>query len=191
MSPLEITGAVLGIIYVLLEYRASLWLWLFGFLMDVCYTVIYFQSHYYANGALYIYYMIACLWGASLWLRNRKRAQQQGEEDGVRSMPLRGWIPVAVVSALLTVILAWLLQRMGESQYAWLDGLTAALSCVGMVVMAKKYYQQWLFWIVTNPIYVVFMALSGMYWIAAMYAFYTVISVMGYVRWKKMSLTNK
>lgn len=155
--------------------------------MDICYIIIYFQSDYYANGTLYIYYLLACIWGASLWLRNHKKAQQQGEEDSVKSMPRKAWIPTIVASALLTVLLAWILQRMGESQYAWLDGLTAALSCVGMILMAKKYYQQWIFWIVTDPVYVVFMILSGMYWLAAMYAFYTVISVMGYIRWKKLS----
>ncbi|MCQ2300539.1 MAG: nicotinamide riboside transporter PnuC [Bacteroidales bacterium] len=191
MSPLEIIGAILGIIYVLLEYKASLWLWLFGFLMDVCYTIIYLQAHYYANAALYVYYMATCLWGACLWLRSRKKAQEQGEEDVVKSMPAKGWIPVVLCSAALTVVLAFVLQRMGESQYVWFDGLTAALSCVGMIVMAKKFYQQWVFWIVTNPIYVVFMAMSGMYFLAGMYAFYTIISILGFVRWKKMSVEKK
>lgn len=188
MSTLEIIAASIGIIYVLLEYKASVWLWVAGFMMDICYCYIYFQSHYYANGALYVYYMIVSLWGGILWLRNRKKAQsEQSDADQVRSMPRKEWWPVLGASVVLTVVLAMVLQYFGESEMAWLDGATAALSCVGMVLMAKKYYQQWIFWIVTDPIYVVFMVMSHMYFLAGMYAFYTLISIMGYYRWKKMN----
>mgnify|MGYP003290375234 CR=1 FL=1 len=188
MSTLEIIAASIGIIYVLLEYKASVWLWVAGVLMDICYCYLYFKSHFYANGALYVYYMIVSLWGIMLWLRNRKKAQEeQSDADQVRSMPAKGWLPVVGASIALTIVLAMVLQRLGESEMVWMDGATAALSCVGMVLMAKKYYQQWLFWIITDPVYVVFMLMSHMYFLAAMYAFYTVISIMGYYRWKGLN----
>lgn len=189
LSPLELIGTVIGIVYVLLEYRANMWLWVAGFLMDVCYCIIYFQSHYYANTGLYLYYMVCCVIGGLMWLRNRKKAQEeQSDADGVKSMPLWGWIPVTIASALLTWLLWFVLQQMGESENAFFDGLTAALSCVGMVLMTKKYYQQWIFWIITNPMYIIFMIKAQMYGLAVMYGFYTVISVMGYLRWRRLSV---
>ena len=182
MTPLEIIAAAIGIVYLLLEYRASVWMWLFGLGMDVCYCYLYWQSQCYANAGIYVYYAAMCVWGGLLWLRNLRH-----DEGQVRSMPPKAWLPVGVASVGLTLLVAWLLQFTNESQYLWFDALTAALSIVGMVLMAKKYYQQWVFWLITNPLYVVFNLIIGMPALALMFAVYTVVSVLGIIRWKKMS----
>ncbi len=41
MQTLEIIGAVIGLIYLYLEYKANRWLWLFGVIMPVVYIVIF------------------------------------------------------------------------------------------------------------------------------------------------------
>ena len=157
-------------------------MWVFGLAMDVCYGYLYLRPHCYANAGIYAYYAVVCVWGGLLWLRNIKK-----DEGQVRSLPRRAWLPVILASAALTLTVAWLLHFTDESQYLWFDAVTAALSIVGMVLMAKKYYQQWLFWIVTNPLYVVFNLIIGMPALALMFALYSVVSVMGFAKWKKMS----
>lgn len=179
---IQIIASLIGIIYLLLEYRASVWMWLFGLVMDLLYGWLYLQSHCYANAAIYLYYMVVCLWGGLLWLRRRQR-----EEAPTCSMPRRGWLWVGLASVGLTAGLAWLLNLLGESNYALFDALTAALSIVGMVMMARGYYQQWLVWIVVNPLYVLFNLLVGMPWLALMFGVYSVVSVMGFRRWKRLS----
>ena len=41
---LDITTTVLGLAYILLEYRASVWMWLVGFLMQALGIVLYYQK---------------------------------------------------------------------------------------------------------------------------------------------------
>ena len=40
---LDIVTTVLGLAYILLEYRASVWMWLVGFLMQALGIVLYYQ----------------------------------------------------------------------------------------------------------------------------------------------------
>jgi nicotinamide mononucleotide transporter len=190
MTTIELIGALLGIAYVLLEYKASMWMWLFGFLMDICYCYVYFNGHLYANATLYVYYLVMCIVGAAAWMRNRKKAQREDSKaDAVRSMKPWGWISVAGMTAALTLLLVYALSALAESQTVWLDALTSSLSCVGMILIAKKYYQQWLVWIIVDPVYVVLSLRTAMYPLAAMYLFYTIISIMGYIRWKRLNKT--
>ncbi len=65
MQTLEIVGAVIGLVYLYLEYKANRWLWLFGVIMPVVYVVIFYQSKFYADMGINIYYFLASIWG---WL---------------------------------------------------------------------------------------------------------------------------
>lgn len=41
---LDITTTLLGLLYILFEYRASVWLWFVGFLMQALGIVLYYQK---------------------------------------------------------------------------------------------------------------------------------------------------
>lgn len=184
MSAIELVGAAVGLIYLYLEYRANRWLWLFAALMPLFYIYINFKGHYYANGALNVYYLLVSLYGAVAWLRHKDGAG--AEETNLCSLPRKWWLPVVAATLVLFVVLTWLLQALGESHVAWLDGATSALGVVAMLLMAQRYYQQWLCWIVVNPMLIVMYAVGGNYPSAVLYVVYSVVSVMGFLRWKKL-----
>ena len=46
---LDIVTTVLGLAYILLEYRASLWMWVVGFAMQALGIVLYYQKGLYAD----------------------------------------------------------------------------------------------------------------------------------------------
>jgi len=64
---LDITGAVLGIIYILLEYRASIWLWPVSIVMPLVDMMLYFEAGLYADFAMAIYYALAAVYGYIMW----------------------------------------------------------------------------------------------------------------------------
>lgn len=183
MSFVEAVGAVVGIIYLVLEYKANAWLWLFGLLMPLFYIYLFFKNTLYANAAINIYYVAASVYGLLCW-RGLIGSKGQGESP-ITSMPKGLWLPLAAIVLGLAGLLGWLLGYLGESQAALLDGFTSALSVVGMWMLAKGYYQQWLCWIVVEPVMVVMSIITGMYPTAVMYLVYCVIAVMGYLRWKR------
>ncbi len=185
VSLLELLGAAIGIVYLYLEYRANRWLWLFGALMPLLYICINFENGFYANGALNIYYLVISIYGAVAWLRTKGSAAG-AEETRLCSLPRRRIVPVVLVSMVLSVSLSLLLRLSEESEMAWLDGITAALGVVGMWLMTQKYYQQWLCWIIVNPLLLAMYLLHGNYPSALLYAAYSVVAVMGYRRWRNL-----
>ena len=54
-----------------------------------------------------------------------------------------------------------------------------------MWMLAKKYYQQWIVWIIVEPIIIATALQAEMYATALLYVVYTVIAVMGYFKWKR------
>ncbi len=185
VSLLELPGAAIGIVYLYLEYRANRWLWLFAALMPLLYIYINFENGFYANGALNIYYLVISIYGAVAWLRF-KGSDTGAEETHLCSLPRRRTVPVVLIAIVLSVALSLLLGLLEESEMAWLDGITAALGVVGMWMMTQKYYQQWLCWIVVNPMLLAMYLLNGNYPSALLYVVYSVVAVMGYRRWRTL-----
>lgn len=185
----EALGAIVGIIYLLLEYKAHPWLWFFGLLMPLFYIYIFFSQHLYANAAINVYYVGASVYGILCW--RGIIGSKKEEESPISTMPRRALLPILAATAALTILLAIVLNKLGESQAIWLDGFTAALNIIGMFMLARGWYQQWICWIIVEPVMVVMSLIIGMYPTAVMYLVYCVIAVMGYLRWKREYHTHK
>ena len=54
---LDFTTAALGLAYIILEYRASIWMWAVGFVMQALGIVLYYQKGLYADCGMEFYYI--------------------------------------------------------------------------------------------------------------------------------------
>ena len=194
----ELFAAVIGLGYIYFEYKGRWPMWLLGVVMPLCYVWIYFRSGLYANATLNVYNVVISIYGLHCWLHGG----EEGGEAPITSMPRR-WTPWVIgVIIVMAGGLTWLLSLLGESEALWgitpdgsspkwlqlqagLDGLTASLSIVGMWMLARKYYQQWLCWLLVEPLTVVMCLAAHLWATAVLYAVYMVVAVMGYVKWKR------
>ena len=60
---LQIIGLILGLLYLWLEYKANIWLWLIGIIMPIVHGILYLTSGLYADAAMNVYYVVAGLYG--------------------------------------------------------------------------------------------------------------------------------
>lgn len=77
MHWLDITTTILGLAYILLEYKASMWLWLIGFVMEVLDIVLYYQSGLYADCGMEFYYLFMTVYGVWAWKFGKKHNQRR------------------------------------------------------------------------------------------------------------------
>ena len=70
---LQIVGTILGLLYLWLEYRANIWLWIVGAIMPVVHGTLYLTSGIYADAAMQLYYVAAGIYGLVVWMRSDKR----------------------------------------------------------------------------------------------------------------------
>ena len=184
---IEVVGAVIGLAYLFFEYRASIWTWVFGVLMPIVYVYLFFRNGLYANMSINIYYIVASVYGFVAWRRART---DEAQDTRIESCPRRYAVPLLVVIAVLTGVLTFVLMQLKESQFPLLDGLSASLSIVMMYMLSRRWYQQWILCIVTEPIMVALGLLTGMYATSIMYTVYLIVAIMGYFKWRKTNRTQ-
>lgn len=191
---LEIIGTLVGLLYLWLEYRASIYLWIAGIVMPAIYIFVYYEAGLYADFGINIYYLGAAIYGWMMWrygrfLRKklgRKEASAEAEELPITRMPLRYLPALAGVFIIAFLGIAWILIDFTNSDVPWLDSFTTALSIIGMWMLARKYVEQWWAWIVVDAVCVGLYIYKGLDFTAALYALYTIIAIFGYFKWKKM-----
>lgn len=187
-SALDIIGAVIGLFYVISEYRADRWFWPLCLLMSAFYIVIDFSSGYYANGGICVYNFLMSIYGILVWkgiVHSREK-----KERPIGSCPRRYWVWIVCSIAVLSLFFWWLLGNLGESRYPLWDGLSASLTVVGMVMLSQKWWQQWFCWMIVEPIMVVLFWLSGNYASALLYVVYEVVCIFGVVSWRRRMVVD-
>ena len=70
---LDLLTTILGIIYLLLEYRASTWLWIVGIIMPLLDVWLYATHGLYGDAGMAVYYTLAAIYGLVVWKFGRKR----------------------------------------------------------------------------------------------------------------------
>lgn len=187
MEYIEIAGAVIGLLYLYLEYRASVYLWPVGVVMPLFYIYIFFVSRFYADMGINIYYLFASIYG---WIRwNKSASQKQGL--AITHMPFRYWSVALLALSILFAGIAWILIRFTDSPVPFGDSFTTALSIVAMWMLANKYIEQWGLWIVVNVVSCALYAWKGLYPTALLYVVYSIVPVFGYFKWKQLMLSEQ
>jgi nicotinamide mononucleotide transporter len=182
---LDITTTILGLIYIILEYRASILLWLVGIIMPALDIVLYYTHGLYGDAAMAVYYTLAAIYGWIVWKFGHKHQQKEGEEMPITHMPKRLY-PATILFFVVAWVVTWfVLSHYTNSNVPVLDGFTNALSFVGLWALARKYLEQWLFWILVDAVSCYLYIIKGIPFKASLYGLYVVIAVMGYFKWKK------
>lgn len=183
---LDIITTVLGLIYILLEYRASIYLWAVGIIMPALDVWLYWSHGLYGDAGMAVYYTLAALYGYAVWKWGRKRNQSEKEEMPVTRMRRRLYLPALLFFVAAWALTYWVLVTFTNSTVPVLDSFTNALSFVGLWALARKYIEQWFFWIVVDAVCFYLYIGKGIPFKAALYGLYTVIAIAGYYKWKKM-----
>ena len=193
---LEIMGTLVGLLYLWLEYRASIYLWIAGIIMPAIYIFVYYDAGLYADFGINIYYLGAAIYGWMMWkygsflrrkvLRHKKSIQGGEEELPITPMPVRHLLPLTAVFIIALLGIAWILIEFTDSNVPWLDSFTTALSIIGMWMLARKYVEQWWAWIAVDAVSTGLYIYKGLDFTAALYGLYTIIAIFGYFKWKKM-----
>ncbi len=179
---IEIIAAAVGFVYLVLEYRVSSLLWVFGIVMYALYVFVFFSKGVYAQMAIDVYYLVVSVVGLLRW---GGKKQPQGESQ-VLSMPRKMFLPVISVTVALCVFMPWFLHSFTDEEVWLLDGISAGLGMTAMWLLTKKYYQQWIFWIIFNPMVLAISVVQQMWGTVCLYVVYTIIAVLGYFKWKKI-----
>ena len=180
---LDITTTLLGLLYILFEYRASVWLWFVGFLMQALGIVLYYQKGLYADCGMEFYYLSMTVYGYWKWIHG----SAEKKELPITRFPRKLIIPWLVLILAVWGIIYWLLITFTNSNVPAADSFTTALSIVGIWALAHKYLEQWFIWIAVDVVTCVLYFYKDIPFKAGLYALYVIIAIFGYKKWKRMT----
>lgn len=183
---LDLLTTFLGIIYLVLEYRASTWLWIVGIIMPLLDVWLYATHGLYGDAGMAVYYTLAAIYGLVVWRFGRKRGQAAHQPMPITHMKRRHYLPLCVFFLLAWGITYWLLCTQTNSTVPALDAFTNALSFIGLWALARKYIEQWWAWLIVDFISTYLYLTKGIPFKAGLYALYTAMAIAGYYKWKRM-----
>ena len=184
---LDILGFVVGLVYLILEYKASIWLWLASIIMPAIDMVLYYKAGLYADFGMAVYYCLAGVYGYLSWkLFKRSSGDAKRGERPVTRYRKSHILPSAAALLLLWFGIWWMLTHWTDSTVPVADAFTTALSIVALWALAQKYAEQWLLWLVVDAVCCVLYVRKGIPFKAAIYGIYTVVAVLGYRKWLRM-----
>jgi len=187
MDYLEIVGTLVGLIYLWLEYKASIYLWIAGIVMPAIYIIVYYRAGLYADFGINIYYLGAAVYGYALWsFKQKGKDGNISKELSITRFPKKYLLATSLVFVAFLLAIAWVLNSFTDSNVVCADSFTTALSVIGLWMLARKFVEQWLVWIVVDVVCAVLYIYKGLFFTSVLYAIYSLIAIFGYIKWRKM-----
>ncbi len=186
---IEVLGVVTSLVYLYFSVRQIIWLWPFGIISSALFILIFFNSKFYADMGLQVYYLGVSIYGWVYWSRGTVD-QQEKSTLPVQRVPRRLAMALGVIGVLALVAIVFVLKNFTDSDVPWGDAFTTAGSIVATWMLARKILEHWLVWIVVDSVAAGLYFYKGLYPSFLLYVIYAVIAVIGYHQWRK-SLTEK
>ena len=184
MSLLEVTAVVFAMAYLLLAVRENVLCWLFAFLSTAIYTVLFWDVSLLMESALNVYYMVMAVYGWHQWTRGGTNGDELPHALAVRSMTASQHVWVIATIVVLSAISGYLLGEHSSAAWPYVDSFTTWASVITTYLVARKYLQNWLYWIVIDSVSVPLYIDRGLNLTALLFVAYVVIAVVGYFKWR-------
>ncbi|MGK2889484.1 MAG: nicotinamide riboside transporter PnuC [Candidatus Malihini olakiniferum] len=202
LSWIEAIGALCGLLCIWLASLEKNINYLFGLINVSLFAVIFFQIQLYASLLLQIFFFMANVYGWYAWTRG---TDQQDIVLKIRWLPLPRLLAWSVLGALaiglMTVYIdavfatltgiAVTTPTLQPDAFPFWDSSMMVLSMIAMVLMTRKYVENWILWVVVNIISVVIFTYQSVYVMAMEYLILTGIALNGTRLWIKEARQRK
>jgi len=177
----ESLAVLLGLIYVTLAARHNRLAWLAAFANTSIYAVLLWQDHLPMQALLNGYFMLAAIYGWFHW-------QNDSTEETapiILHITRNEHLFLIVLGTTSTIILGYLLDLYALSQQPYLDTFTTVFAMINTWLMLQNKLESWLYWIGIDLVNLWLFASTGHEPTLILYAVYIVLSVYGYLNWRK------
>ena len=179
---IEVLGSLAGLVYLYFSIRQIIWLWPLGIITSLLYIFVFLNSKFYAAMGLQVYYFFISIYGWYYWKKTDN--PDAGENTRVVSLSFSQWIILPAITGLLTLLLGFILDEYTDSPLPFWDAFTTAGSIVATWMLARRYLENWLFWIGVDLIAIGIYTYKNLYPTVILFVVYTSMAFIGYIRWK-------
>lgn len=180
---IEILAVIFGLLYLGLLIMERIECWIFGILASLLSIFLFYHSKLYSEAILYSYYVIMGFYGYFLW--------QKKSDDNVLAINVNEQKPIfhfyyITICSLLAFALSLFFDVYTDAESPYIDAFTTVFSFLATYLQAKKVLSSWKYWIVINSVTIWLYINKELEIYAALMVVYLIMSISGYIRWKKV-----
>lgn len=182
-SLIETAGMLTGLIAVYLQVKQKVWLWPVYIINVSIYIYIYYNSRLYADMSLMVYYLVVSVYGWYNWLKGKR--DDQSEPLPVRKMQKKYYLLLVLIEIALFTLMVLILKHLTNSTTPYRDALVTSLSFIATWLLAKKYIENWIIWLIADVISIELYIYKKLYPTTVLFIVLSIMAVIGLISWKK------
>lgn len=181
----EIIAVIFGVLYTVLMAKNKISCWVFGILGSLLSIYLFIvHAKLYAEALLSVFYVFAGIYGWIIW------KNQEVITEVYQHKLLRNILLILIGSAFSFGMYFTLSYFFKEAQKPLIDSFTTIFSFIATYMMAKKWIENWLYWIAIDGVSVYLYYTRGLEIYALLMLAYTIIVIYGYFQWKKLNVVK-
>ncbi|MDY0344552.1 MAG: nicotinamide riboside transporter PnuC [Lentimicrobium sp.] len=188
---LETVAALLGIASVWYARRENILVYPTGIVSVLIYVYICYFARLYADAGINFFYFLMSVYGWYNWTRVNPENEALPITINTSRQQWSG-IALTAVSYWVIIGLIWIFNRNDtvymQSWVPWLDAFTTSIFLVGMLLMARKKVENWVYWIIGDVISIPMYFVKGLVFTSFQYFIFLILAILGYIEWRRRYL---
>ena len=145
---IELLGLVFGLLYIVFSIKENIWCWPVGFVTSALYIYVFFNTKFYADMGLQVYYLLVSIYGWYNWMFGARSKKQ--DDLKISKINLKLGIILIIVTIILFGVISYILVNYTDSELPYWDSFTTAASFVATWMLAKKIIEHWIIWVIVD-----------------------------------------
>lgn len=186
VSYLEFTGTVFGFLSVWLATKNNILTWPTGIVNVVCLFSLFYQIQLYPDMFLQIYFFVIIVFGWLHWSKGNiisplKNLNQKTSAGLLFLIILFSILSGYFFSNIHTVFPTFFSK---PSSFPYADSTVLICSIIANALLAKRYVENWLLWIIVNVICIFLYLKKEMLLLTIEYILFLILAIKGFWDWK-------
>ena len=183
----ELIATITSIIAVFLQAKERIIAWPIAVFSVAILAYIFLENKLYSDFGLHVIYIFLNLYGWYIW------SNPQSGQNLVETKNLSRMAKFVIASAVVlgTLLLGYSVEKFTDADLPFFDAFTTSGSLVAQYLLAKKYLENWILWIIVDLVAIPVYVYKELYYIAFLFLVFLVICSWGYIEWKKKMPTYK
>ena len=186
---IEIISVFSGIVAVYLAAKEKILTWPLGLINITTAFFIYYHVQLYSDMFLQIYFFGISLYGWWIWKNEQK------EKIPLKWLSLQQKYYLIILLTIVSLLTGYLISQLHEyfpsifekpAAYPYSDSLVAIASIFANTLMARRYIESWVLWIVIDIICVYLYFQKDILFIALEFLVFLLLAILGWVNWLQL-----
>ena len=182
---IEILATGANLLYVIFLIREKIICWAFGIFGSLLSIYLFVHAKLYSEAVLYLFYVLLGIWG---WVRWHRRLEQ--DNNPVSKWALHTHLKAFLATCTLAMGLGYAMWYFTDAQRPLFDAFTTSFSFLATYMEVTKVLEGWVYWILINLASIWLYHDRSLDVYAVLIGLYAVLSVLGYVSWRRAYLAQ-